>query len=53
MDKGVVEIPKKKRGRRILQAHLEFLYEDRETLHLKNVNLKDVVYWDAPRFEEK
>jgi len=44
MDKCVVEIPKKDRTRRLLQAHMHFLYEGRKTLHLKNVNLKDVVY---------
>jgi hypothetical protein len=52
VDKDVVETPKKKRRFRLLQAHLECLYEGRKTLHLKNVNLKDVVYWDAPRFGE-
>jgi hypothetical protein len=52
MNKGVVETPKKKRRRTLLQANLEFLYEGRKILHLKNVNQKDVVYLNAPRFGE-
>jgi hypothetical protein len=42
----------KERMRRFLQEHMEFVCEDRKTLHLKNVSLKDVVYWDAPRIGE-
>jgi len=53
MDKRVVEAPKINRSRRLLQAHLELLCEGRKILHLKNVNLKDVVDWDAPRFWRK